>query len=261
MNALPRGTRLPTPYCSACGHDLTGAVDSARCPECGGPLVEVLVRGKLRFGAMVGKPVRRYESPTRVLGLPLLSIALGIDEEGRIGRAKGYVAVGDIATGVFAFGGLARGVVAFGGVSLGIVTFGGLSIGTLAAFGGGAVALLGSAMGGFAAGLVAAGGAAIGVIAQGGLAIGWLARGAKAIGEHAWPQGARVDEQTAALFESFRWLIGAPGGMPQIHFNLAWTVAIAVLVALLALIPLLRARRRRDPIAAELGRASDSRGR
>ena len=269
MNPLPLGTVLPKPFCAACGHDLSGAVTSASCPECGRPLVEVLVR-EHRLGGSYGKPTRRYTSKRRVLGLPLLSIALGPDSAGKMGHAKGYVAVGDTATGVFAFGGLARGVVAFGGVSLGGVTFGGLSIGTCAAFGGGAVALLGSAVGGFAAGIVAAGGGAIGIIAQGGFAMGWLARGGAANGVHAWSsagsstgssagssagRGSSVpDAATQALFDQYAWLIGPSGAAPQIQYNLVWTGVIAVAVIVLALTPLLLARAKRDPVAEELNR-------
>ena len=261
INPLPLGTVLPKPFCAACGHDLSGAVTSASCPECGRPLVEVLVR-EHRLGGSYGKPTRRYTSKRRVLGLPLLSIALGPDSAGKMGHAKGYVAVGDTATGVFAFGGLARGVVAFGGVSLGGVTFGGLSIGTCAAFGGGAVALLGSAVGGFAAGIVAAGGGAIGIIAQGGFAMGWLARGGAANGVHAWSsagssagRGSSVpDAATQALFDQYAWLIGPSGAAPQIQYNLVWTGVIAVAVIVLALTPLLLARAKRDPVAEELNR-------
>ena len=269
INPLPLGTVLPKPFCAACGHDLSGAVTSASCPECGRPLVEVLVR-EHRLGGSYGKPTRRYTSKRRVLGLPLLSIALGPDSAGKMGHAKGYVAVGDTATGVFAFGGLARGVVAFGGVSLGGVTFGGLSIGTCAAFGGGAIALLGSAVGGFAAGIVAAGGGAIGIIAQGGFAMGWLARGGAANGVHAWSsagsstgssagssagRGSSVpDAATQALFDQYAWLIGPSGAAPQIQYNLVWTGVIAVAVIVLALTPLLLARAKRDPVAEELNR-------
>ena len=158
----PAGTRLPKPYCSACGHDLTGAITASACPECGRPLVEVLTRspvfrGGVGFGAY-GRPSRRYASERRLFGMPLVSIAYGPDDAGKMGHAKGYFAFGDMATGVFAFGGLARGLVAFGGLSIGGVTFGGLSLGTFAAFGGGAVAWLGSAIGGFAIGLLANGG-------------------------------------------------------------------------------------------------------
>jgi hypothetical protein len=180
-------------------------------------------------------------------------------EDGKPAHAKGFFALGDIATGVFAFGGLARGVVAFGGAAFGGVTFGGFSIGTFAAFGGGAVALLGSAVGGFAAGIVAAGGGAVGLVAQGGFAIGWLARGAAAKGVHAWSgRGAAPDAATQAVLDQYAWLVGPSGAAPQIHYNLLWTVVIAITVAVVALLalalPLLVARPTRDPIAEELNR-------
>ena len=253
MSKLPAGTQLPKPVCSACGYDLSGATASASCPECGRPLVEVLVRpmAGLRYKMFA----RRYQSERRVLGMPLVAVATGIGEDGKPGHAKGFFAFGDIATGVFAFGGLARGVVAFGGASFGGVTFGGLSLGTFAAFGGLAIAWLGSAVGGFAAGILAAGGGAIGLVAQGGLAIGWLARGAQAKGVHAWSRGATTpDAATQSLFDQYAWLVGPSGPMPQIHYNLIWTIAIGLLVALLALAPLALARAKRDPIAEELRR-------
>ena len=250
---LPTGTQLPKPFCSACGHDLSGAVNSAKCPECGRPLVEVLVRPM--FGVQRRMLARRYQSERRVFGMPLVAIATGIGDDGKPGHARGFFAFGDIATGVFAFGGFARGVVAFGGASFGGVTFGGLSVGTFAAFGGLAVAWLGSAIGGFAFGVLAAGGGAIGVVAQGGLAIGWLARGARAKGVHAWSRGPTApDAATQAIFDQYAWLVGPPGAMPQIHYNAIWTAAIAVLVILLALAPLALARAKRDPIAEELRR-------
>jgi hypothetical protein len=257
MNTATRESPLGRPYCSACNHDLTGAIDSARCPECGKPLVETLAReGTLgRRGAF-----RRYESPARLLGLPLVSIALGPDSRGRAGRARGYIAIGDHALGVFALGGFARGVVALGGVSLGGVTFGGVSLGTFAAFGGLSVAWLGSAVGGFAVGLVANGGFAAGAIAQGGFAAGWLARGAAARGVHVVQFGGRGnaalpgDAETKALFDQFSWLVGPSTGGPMIHYGLAWTLAIAILVAVLAALPILVARTHRDRIEEELAR-------
>lgn len=247
------GSGLPRPYCAACGHDLTGATAASACPECGRPLVEVLVRDRQR-GGLYGKPTRRYTSERRLFGLPLLSIAFGPDGSGRMGHAKGYFAFGDIATGVFAFGGVSRGLVAFGGVSVGGVTFGGLSIGTFAAFGGGAVAWLGSAVGGMAVGLLAGGGGAFGLLAQGGLAVGWLARGGDAKGVHIWSQRVQPDDATRALFDQYSWLVGPAGGGPQIHYNLAWTAAIAVAIAAIALLPAALARPRRDRIAEELAR-------
>ncbi|MFZ9881810.1 MAG: hypothetical protein ACO3QC_10460 [Phycisphaerales bacterium] len=258
MNAsLPAGTPLPRPFCAACGHDLTTATAASSCPGCGRPLVEVLTREPSVYGfqfPMRAKPVRRYESPQRVLGLPLVSVALGVDARGKPGHARGYIAIGDIATGVIALGGIARGVVAFGGLSLGAVTFGGLSLGALAAFGGFAFAAVGSAVGGFAVGLLAGGGGAIGGIAQGGFAAGYIARGAKAVGEHAWSAGARPDAETAAIFDRFAWLVGPAGNMPQIHYNLMWTAGVALVVLLLALAPVLAARRGANAIDEELRR-------
>ncbi len=262
----PTGTLLPKPYCSACGHDLTGAVTASACPECGKPLVEVLTRvpagrgghGGRGYGAY-GRPSRRYTSERRLFGMPLVSIAYGPDDTGKMGHAKGYFAFGDIATGVFAFGGMARGLVAFGGLSIGGVTFGGLSIGTFAAFGGGAVAWLGSAVGGFAVGLLAHGGGAIGLVAQGGLAIGWLARGAEAKGVHTWTLRAPPDAATQAFFDEFKWLIGPSGGGPQIHYGIAWTLAIALVIAIIALLPAALAGRGRDAIEEELRRAPEER--
>lgn len=256
----PLGTVLPPPYCSACGHDLTGATNSSSCPECGRPLVEVLTRTSRGMARGLGSRrgvTRRYTSETKVLGMPLLAIALGPDEHGRVGHARGYFAFGDIATGVFAFGGFARGLVAFGGLSIGGVTFGGLSLGTFAAFGGGALAWLGSAVGGFAVGLLAHGGGAVGAIAQGGFAAGWLARGAKAVGPHPWQLGATPSDATRALFDQYALFTGPAGGGPQIHYGLAWSVAIAIVVAAIALIPVALARRTPTSIQDQLARAEE----
>lgn len=253
MKPLAPGTALPKPFCAACGHDLSGATTASACPECGRPLVEVLVRPM--FGINQKMLARRYASKRQVLGMPLFALALGMGEDGKPGHAKGFIAVGDIATGVFALGGFARGVVALGGGAIGGVTFGGLSLGTFAAFGGFALAWLGSAVGGFAAGILAAGGGAIGGFAQGGLAIGWLARGATAKGVHAWGRGIPApDAATQSLFDQYAWLLGPSGPAPQIHYNLIWTASIATLVILLALVPLLLSSTKRDPIAEELAR-------
>lgn len=251
---LPTGTVLGAPFCAVCGHDLTGATASAACPECGRPLVEVLERRvPQRFGPQA---TRRYRSKTRVLGMPLVAIATGPDETGKFGHARGFFAFGDVATGVFAFGGVARGVVAFGGLSLGLCGFGGCSLALLSSFGGLSVALLGSAVGGCAVGMLANGGLAIGGLAQGGAAYGWLARGQKAVGPNAWPLGASVDEATRALFDRFAWLIGPAGGGIQIQYGVAWTAAIAIAVALLALAVLALSRRGEDAVEAELRRGT-----
>ncbi len=100
-----------------------------------------------------------YKSKTLVHGLPLIHINLG----GVIPRrAKGIIAIGDIAQGVVALGGVSLGVLSIGGVSAGLVSIGGLAVGLMVALGGAAIAP------------VALGGAAIGIIACGGGALGYI---------------------------------------------------------------------------------------
>src|SRR5687768_9506924 len=98
------------PYCGNCGYQLTGAVDSSKCPECGRPLVEVLTR---KGQSLVrGK---RYRSKATLWGLPVIHIAVGPAEGELRGKAKGIIAIGDMAFGFLALGGMACGVVAVGG--------------------------------------------------------------------------------------------------------------------------------------------------
>lgn len=107
-----------------------------------------------------------YKSRRTLLGLPLIHINYGIGFH----RAKGIIAIGNIATGFIAIGSLSVGLLSLGGVSLGLLlSLGGLALGGVSV-GGGAVGLL--AMGGGAAGLFAYGGLAYGAYAAGGVAVG-----------------------------------------------------------------------------------------
>lgn len=101
-----------------------------------------------------------YKSDMKLLGLPLIHIAQGIDPKtGTMRVAKGIIAIGNVAIGVFALGGLSLGGLTIGGLSMGIfalgglalggVTLGGVSIGLLVAFGGLAISA-GYAIGGLA---------------------------------------------------------------------------------------------------------------
>lgn len=100
-----------------------------------------------------------YKSRAMFRGLPLVHINIG----GVIPRkAKGVIAIGDIAQGIVALGGISMGLVSVGGMSLGLVSIGGLAIGLIVALGGGAIAPV--ACGGGAIGLVACGGGALGYI-------------------------------------------------------------------------------------------------
>jgi len=154
-----------------------------------------------------------YKSERTLLGIPLVHVKFGrsiVGERTRRGgwlfglgylggraasHARGWIAVGDVATGaLLAIGGYANGVVAIGGMCFGVVSFGGLSAGLLA-------------LGGVALGLQAIGGLAVGLIAIGGLAIGHYALGGVAIGHHvlSW---AEQDVEAARHFDrTTRWLL------------------------------------------------------
>lgn len=190
------------PYCGNCGYLLTGATESSKCPECGKPLVEVLMRPVFQ-----AKGGRRWNSQARCFGMPVISIAMGPHQEERIGRAKGFIAIGDIATGVIAMGGQARGVVAFGGLAIGGFSFGGMSLGLISSFGG--MSAGGAAIGGFAVGGFAQGGGAIGYVAQGGLAIGQYARGGGAFGAHVISPGRGTSQAAVDMFDSLSWFFGS----------------------------------------------------
>jgi hypothetical protein len=72
--------------------------------------------------ACVAAPgARRYRSAAQILGIPLVSIAMGPDptSDQLRGVAKGFVAIGDVAVGVVAIGGVAVGGVALGGLAIG----------------------------------------------------------------------------------------------------------------------------------------------
>jgi predicted RNA-binding Zn-ribbon protein involved in translation (DUF1610 family) len=144
------------PYCGNCGYVLRGATESSKCPECGKPLVDVLMRPGFDRKRSI-----RYRSAATFLGVPVIAIAAGKYGPERVGRATGIIAIGDIATGVIAVGLFARGILTFGVFSLGIVSFGSLSVGLCAL---GAVSVGALAMGGIAVGGVALGGLAIGVL-------------------------------------------------------------------------------------------------
>jgi hypothetical protein len=105
-----------------------------------------------------------YASKARLLGLPLIHIAVGTSRGGQPARgvARGWVAIGDISFGLLlSIGGLALGTgICFGGVGIGLVSLSGLSVGLLLA------------LGGLAIGYLAVGGAAIALkAALGGLAV------------------------------------------------------------------------------------------
>lgn len=195
------------PYCANCGYVLKGLTDTARCPECGRPIVETLARHK---GQMMARGTR-YRSQTTLLGWPLVEVARGPREDlGEMyGKAKGWIAIGDSAFGGVAIGGRAIGIVAAGGIAIGGATLGGMSIGAVSAFGGGALG--GWAVGGGACGIVANGGGAVGVIAAGGGAVGVYVRAGGGKGLYVIDRSGRADAEAVAMFKRLDPLMLPPG--------------------------------------------------
>jgi hypothetical protein len=78
--------------------------------------------------------VRGYEwkSPRKLLGWPLVHIALGLDGRGRPVPARGWFAFGLLAMGFMAVGPLALGILAIGGLALGGLAWGGAAVGGVA---------------------------------------------------------------------------------------------------------------------------------
>jgi len=205
------GDQLGDPYCGNCGYALKGLTDSSKCPECGKPLVETLMRRG--FPTRTGK---RYRSTATLFGMPAIDIAIGPRDNEVRGKARGFIAIGDIATGVLAIGGFARGFVAIGGIAVGIFSIGGLAAGLFTAIGGFALAG-GIAAGGDAVGSIALGGLAIGLIAEGGLAIGSVARG--------------IGRKSAPIPHQLNWLLGQ---FPHNPLNFYRPVIFVLLINLLA---------------------------
>ena len=105
--------------------------------------------------------VYRFDSKTRIFGLPLVSVRFGFTRNGR-------VSIENVARGVIAIGNCAVGVVSIGIIGVGLFSFGVVSLGLLA-------------LGFVAAGLLSFGIAALGVLALGVSAVGVYSGGVAAI--------------------------------------------------------------------------------
>lgn len=121
-----------------------------------------------------------YKSQRTLWGLPLVHIHF---QNRGIARARGIIAIGNIATGFVAVGALAVGLLSFGGVALGLIALGGVAIGLLLSIAGVSIGTV--ALGGVALGLIAIGGVALGYVALGGCASGIYAAGE-------WASGSRL---------------------------------------------------------------------
>ncbi len=209
------------------------------CPECGRPLVEVLVRDSSQLIKLMGK---HYTSKATLFGMPAICVALGIGDDGKPAHARGWIAIGGRATGVIAVGGMARGVVAVGGLSVGVFTFSGVSLGLLGAFSGVAISPFGLAFGGVAIGLIAVGGVAIGGVTAAGVCIGWYAWGppGACTAKYLFRSGAAaaVDPDAAAMYGRLTWLFGRNLATATVR-PMYWLPGVGSLVALLLALPAL----------------------
>ena len=102
-----------------------------------------------------------YKSKRTLFGLPLVHINMN---NGGLCRAKGIIAIGNVATGVISLGAFSFGGIALGAVNLGVISVGALAVGLLS-------------LGAAAAGVLACGAMSLGVLALGGIAKGVFAIG------------------------------------------------------------------------------------
>ena len=148
--------------------------------------------------------VYRFDSKTRIFGLPLVSIRFGFTRNGRVSIenvARGVIAIGNCAVGVVAVGIIGVGLLSFGVVALGLLALGFVAAG-LASFGIAALGVL--ALGVSTVGVYAGGVAAIAAK----IAVAVSAVAPTAIGEHAagshvllWGDGLTAPEVRAFLLE------------------------------------------------------------
>ena len=148
--------------------------------------------------------VYRFDSKTRIFGLPLVSIRFGFVRNGKLSMdnvARGIIAIGNAAIGVVAIGIVGVGLFTFGVVGLGLLSLGIVAAG-LGAFGVMALGYL--ALGVSAAGVYAGGVAAIAAkIAAAVSAVAPTAIGEHASGSHVllWGDGLTAPEVRAFLLE------------------------------------------------------------
>lgn len=138
-----------------------------------------------------------YKSQRTLWGLPLVHVHL---QDNGFARAKGIVAVGNVAAGLVSVGIFSAGLLSLGVISLGLL----LSVGCLAA---GALSI-----GGFTAGIIALGGFAWGWLAMGGIASGAYAAGGIATASGIAVGGvARAPLAIGTAVEGARTIALAPG--------------------------------------------------
>jgi DNA-binding XRE family transcriptional regulator len=106
-----------------------------------------------------------YKSKKTLWGLPLVHVNLGVG----LCKAKGIIAIGNVACGLISIGLVNIGLISIGMISFGLITLASIGVGLLLSAGGISVGTV--AFGGISVGILSAGGLAIGQYALGGCAI------------------------------------------------------------------------------------------
>lgn len=146
-----------------------------------------------------------YKSKKTLGTLPLVHINIGMG----VYRAKGVIAIGNLAAGVISAGILSAGVLSVGVLAAGLLALGVFCLGLFAA-------------GSIAVGLIAAGAIAVGFFAMGAISVGGFSFGALAVGKYL----AVGDRATGNIALGMRYASGAlyesaSGVVNQLSFDLA----------------------------------------
>lgn len=118
--------------CAECGAVVSDK--AASCPKCGYPIAS---GGRVPFWLSTGIWGYEWKSETKLLGLPLVHIAIGWDmNSGRILVARGIIAIGQFAFGFFTLAQFGIGLVfGVGQFIAGTFAIGQFALGLLFAFG------------------------------------------------------------------------------------------------------------------------------
>ncbi len=145
-----------------------------------------------------------YKSKRTLFGVPLVHINLGVGFK----KAKGIIAIGNIAVGFVALGGLSCGLVSLGGAGIGLISLCAAAIALLVSFG--AVAIAPLAFGAVAIGFISFGAVAIGMFSVGALAISSHV----AIGDYAYGHIA-----IGNVVDGFKTIVGNADSLDSVNIT------------------------------------------
>lgn len=133
------------------------------------------------------RPHYEYKSKKTLKGIPLVHVNFGLG----LYRAKGIIAIGNIASGIFALGFLSAGIISIGLFAAGLIAIGNITAGFIS-------------MGSLAVGCISFGAISIGIFCAGALNIGQFCCGALSYGK----QVAIGDEAHGRIALGFSRAVG-----------------------------------------------------